>query len=220
MKDFLRHICAAVLIALVAMPATAQLYDTNTNSGDGYYRFRNAKNTNHSITLANDQFTYQSIVGVAGGASNARNEEYWPYMLNCACAFLKNDIHLIVNNTDNDIISPAEVIYGNKKNTNTSNYDYDLIAQGTSLLSMTAGKYVGTAAGDIPVDGRYIQIQKVDGTGANTRYKATIKLDASYTVLFWTYTIDMGTRNFIDDSGNFALSEDVPDSATMLMSRI
>ena len=220
MKDFFKHICTAVLIALVTLPAMAQLYDVRTNNGDGYYRFRNAKHTNHSIILANDKFTYQSVVGVAGGASNARNEAYWPYMLNCACAFLKNDIHLIESDTDNDIISPAAVIYGDKRNTNTSNVDYDLIAQGASFLSMTAGKYVGTSVGDIPVDGRYIQIQKVDGEGADTRYKATIKLDASYTFFIWTYNIDMGTRNFIDDNGNFALSEDVPDSAMWYIDRI
>ena len=220
MKDFFKHICTAVLIALVTLPATAQLYDVGTNNGDGYYRFRNAKHTNHSIILANDKFTYQSVVGVAGGASNARNEAYWPYMLNCACAFLQNDIHLIESDTDNDVISPAAVIYGDKRNTNTSNIDYDLIAQGASLLSMTAGKYVGTSVGDIPVDGRYIQIQKVDGEGADTRYKATIKLDASYTFLIWTYNIDMGTLNFIDDNGNFALSEDVPDSAMWYIDRI
>ena len=128
MKDFFKHICTAVLIALVTLPAMAQLYDVGTNNGDGYYRFRNAKHTNHSIILANDKFTYQSVVGVAGGASNARDEAYWPYMLNCACAFLKNDIHLIESDTDNDVISPAAVIYGYKRNTNTSNVDYDLIA--------------------------------------------------------------------------------------------
>ncbi len=204
MKINLNKMCAIAMLALCSLPAMAQL------NGDGYYRVRNAQNTNHIISLANDSFTYQSIVGVAGGASNAIKEEYWPYMLNCACAFLKNDIHLI---SETDIISPAAVIYADKKNTNSSNYDYNLIAQGTSLLSMTAGKYVGTNAGDIPVDGKYIQIQKVDGSGATTRYKATITLQASYTLLFWTYTIDMGTRNFCDDNGYFGLCEDVPENA-------
>ena len=192
--------CVALLLTLCSLPALAQI------GGDGYYRVRNAQNTNHTISLANDRFTYQSVVGVAGGASNAIKEEYWPYMLNCACAFLKNDIHLI---NETDIISPAAVIYADKKNANASNYDYNLIAQGTSLLSMTAGKYVGTTAGDIPVDGKYIQIQKVDGSGATTRYKATITLQASYFI----FTINMGTRNFCDENGIFGLSEDVPDNA-------
>ena len=220
MKKLTQQFCLLALISLCALPAMAQLYDLNTNAGDGYYRIRNAKHTNHSITLANDKFTYQSIVGVAGGASNAAKEEYWPYMLNCACAFLKNDIHLQTTDVDNDIISSAAVIYGDRKNTSTNNYDYNLIAQGTSLLSMTAGKYHGDNAGDIPVDGRYIQIQKVDGSGANTRYKATIKLDATYTVFIFPITIDMGTRNFIDDNGNFGLSESVPDSAMWYIDRI
>ena len=204
MKINLNKMCVMVLLALCSLPAMAQL------NGDGYYRVRNAQNTNHIISLANDRFTYQSVVGVAGGASNAIKEEYWPYMLNCACAFLKNDIHLI---NETDIISPAAVIYADKKNTNSNNYDYNLIAQGTSLLSMTAGKYVGTNAGNIPVDGKYIQIQQVDGSGATTRYKATITLQATYSILFFTYTIDMGTRNFCDENGNFGLCEDVPENA-------
>ncbi len=200
MKKYILNTCALLLMALCALPAMAQL------NGDGYYRVRNAQNTNHIISLANDRFTYQSIIGVAGGASNAINSSYWPYMLNCACAFLKNDIHLI---SETNIISPAAVIYADKKNTSSGNYDYNLIAQGTSLLSMTTGKYHGDNAGDIPVDGKYIQIQKVDGNGATTRYKATIELKASY--LF--FTINMGTRNFCDENGNFGLCEDVPENA-------
>lgn len=196
----IQNTCVLMLIALCALPAMAQL------NGDGYYRVRNAQNTNHIISLANDRFTYQSIIGVAGGASNATNNSYWPYMLNCACAFLKNDIHLI---SETDIISPAAVIYADKKNTSTNNYDYNLIAQGTSLLSMTTGKYHGDNAGDIPVNGKYIQIQKVDGNGATTRYKATIELKASYII----FTINMGTRNFCDENGNFGLCEDVPENA-------
>ena len=60
--------------------------------------------------------------------------------MKCATTFLQNDIHMVA---DPDIIDLATVIYADKRNENPNNYDYNLIGQGTSLLTLTTATYNG-----------------------------------------------------------------------------
>ena len=188
MKNNIKKICAIALLALCSLPAMAQL------NGTGYYRFRNAQNTSDYISIANDKFNYTTVIstagggltGVAGSAGQARAME-------CATKYLQNDIHLI---NDSEVINASSIIYAAKRSTNPSNYEYNLIGQGTSLLTLTTGTYPGTV--QLKFSDLYVTISAVSGSGANTLYNAYMPLKASNFSL-----ADLGIRYFVDTNGKF-----------------
>jgi hypothetical protein len=195
-KTTIHHLCALALAALCALPAVAQL------NGTGYYRIRNAAQTSDYISLANDKFNYHTCISIAcGGLGAALGSDGQARALACAGKYLSTDIHMV---NDADIIIPGAVIYAKKKNTNTSNYDYNLINQGTSLLTLTTGTY--DASYNLAFDNRYANIEKVSGSGANTLYTAKIELKSSTSVPLFGQP-SLGTRYLIDNSGVLALSE-------------
>ena len=181
---------AAALLAVCSLPMNAQL------SGTGYYRFRNSANTSDYICLANDKFNYTTIISSAAGGlsklmfdrTNAVNRATV-----CATNYLQTDIHLV---EDEECIDPSTVIYA--KNT-TGSY-YDLIGQGTSLLSLTTGQYPGSVV--LNFENITALLTKVSGSGANTLYTSRVSLKAS------NYSsADLGNRYFIDNGGKFDISE-------------
>ena len=191
MKKLFRNVGAAALMALFALPAMAQLGD------DGFYRFRNAQYTSDYISIANDLFNYTTCISTAGGnLSGMMTSAGQTRALECAGKFLETDIHMI---DDPDCIFPASVIYAKK---NTGN-QYNLIGQGTSLLTLTTGSYAGTLT--IRFNQRYITIQSVSGSGANTLYIASIELkSANYS----SYG-NLGTRYFVEnEDGKFVIDPD------------
>ena len=68
-----------------------------------------------------------------------------------------------------------EYLYAQKKNTNASNYDFNLIGQGTSLLTLTTGMYDGSSA-DAYFVNIYATINSVSNSGTPPRYTAKIDL--------------------------------------------
>lgn len=175
---------------LCCLPMAAQL------NGTGFYRFRNSQNTSDYISLANDKFNYTTIISSAAGGlgklmfdrTNAINRATV-----CATNYLQTDIHLVV---DEETIDPSTVIYA--KNT-TGNY-YDLIGQGTSLLSLTTGRYPGTV--ELDFENITALLSKVSGSGASALYTSRVSLKAS------NYSsADLGDRYFIDNAGKFDISE-------------
>jgi hypothetical protein len=192
MKKIFHNICVVALMALCALPAMAQL------NGSGYYRFRNAQNTSDYISIANDKFNFTTVISTAGGGLGTVTGNGLPCAMDCTGKYLQNDIHLV---NDPDIINPGSVIFAKKRNTNTSNYEYNLIGQGTSLLTLTSGSYPGTFT--VTFSNRYITINSAGGSGANTLYTAKIVLQGSY--IFGSYTL--GTEYFVDNNGTFAISE-------------
>ena len=192
----IQNTCALMLIALCALPAMAQL------NGTGYYRFRNAQYSTEYISMSNDLFNYTTCISTAcGGLSQATSSEGQARAMACVGKYLETDIHMI---NDADIIVPGSVVYAKKKNTNSSNYEYNLIGQGTSLLTLTTGTYPGTA--QLKFEDRYITIKAVSGSGANTLYTASIELKSSTYVLFVGYP-NLGIRYLIDNNGTFSVSE-------------
>lgn len=190
-KTTIHHLCALALAALCALPAVAQL------NGTGYYRFRNAAQTSDYISLANDKFNYHTCISIAcGGLGAALGSAGQARALACAGKYLSTDIHMV---NDADIIIPGAVIYAKKKNTNTSNYDYNLINQGTSLLTLTTGTYDGSW--DLDFYDNYINIVKASGSGATTLYTASITLKAQNNSM-----ANLGTRYFVDDNGTFSIN--------------
>lgn len=196
MKNIKRNALAVAVTALCSLPAMAQI------SGTGYYRFRNADRTSDHISLANDKFNFTTCIGSAcGGLSKASSAAGQARAMECAGRFLQTDIHLI---DDADCINPGSVIYAKKKNSNPTNYEYNLIGQGTSLLTLTTGTYPGSV--ELEFQDRYITIQPASGSGANTLYTASIEL-ASSTYVFLVGYPNLGVRYFVDQDGTFALNE-------------
>ena len=177
MKKQLLHMCAVFLIALCVLPAFGQIGQDK----DGYYRVRNSQNPTHYIGLANDKFSYQTLVGSASTAWSNKEAR-----ITYAAAFLRNDVHVLEENEE--IISPASVIYIMGQVNSNSNQNYNLIAQGTSFRTLATGKFVGSFAGTHRFD-QWLIIEKAsDNSGLFT---AKINLGT-------TGGISIGTRYFRD----------------------
>jgi len=190
-----RIINLTIMLMLCCLPSAAQL------NGTGFYRFRNAQNTMHYISLANDLFNYTTCIGTAcGGLSQALSSAGQARALACAGKYLETDIHLV---DDADCIDAGSVIYAQKKNTNSSNYDYNLIGQGTSLLTLTTGTYPGSV--QLQFQDRYATIERKSGSGANTLYTAKIELKSSTSVILYGQP-SLGTRYLVDDNGKLAIN--------------
>ena len=188
MKRIIYQTCVVVLMALCAVPAMAQL------NGTGYYRFRNAQNTSDYISITNDKFNYVTVISTAGGGiSGVATDEGQARAMVCATRYLQNDIHMV---NDPDVIDLATIIYAKKKNAYDTDYDYNLIGQGTSLLTLTTGTYDGFF--DFIFKNLYVSINKVSGDGANALYTTSMPLKASNNSM-----ADLGVRYFVDESGYF-----------------
>lgn len=191
-KNYMTRMAAAALVMLCSLPTMAQL------NGTGFYRFRNAERTGEYISLTNDKFNFTKAISTAcGGLSNASSSAGQARALECVGKYLQTDIHMV---EDEECIDPASVIYAQKRNTNTSNYDYNLIGQGTSLLTLTSGKYPSSIF-PLTFQDRYINIKYSSGSGANSLYIASIELKATSSIA------NLGIRYFVDNNGTFAISE-------------
>ncbi|MBR0492974.1 MAG: chitobiase/beta-hexosaminidase C-terminal domain-containing protein [Muribaculaceae bacterium] len=194
MKKTFRRLCIVALLTLCVQPALAQL------NGTGFYRFRNVARPTEYISITNDRFNYYTIIDDAGGGTDIiSNNAAQQRAVTCSIRFLQNDIHMV---EDPDIIDLASVIYADKKNTNPENYDYNLIGQGTSLLTLTTGSY-RTLLLFFPVtlnfENLYVSLNAVNGDGADTQYTASMPLKASG----YGDAGDLGDRYFVDQDGKF-----------------
>jgi len=190
------------IFLLLALALTGALNCMAQLNGTGFYRFRNADRETDYISIANDKFNYTTAISSAcGGLSQASSSDGQARALECAGKYLDTDIHLVDNA---DCIDPGSVIYAQKRTTNPNNYDYNLIGQGTSLLTLTTGTYPGTV--NLKFEDRYVTIDKFSGSGANTLYTAKIELKSSTYVLFVGYP-NLGTRYLVDDNGKLAINE-------------
>lgn len=188
MKINLNKMCAIAMLALCSLPAIAQL------NGTGYYRFRNSARTSDYITIANDKFNYTTVISTAGGGLwNVALGDGRTYAMQCATKILQNDIHLV---SDPDVIDLSSVIYAKKRTIYEDDYEYNLIGQGTSLLTLTTGTYPGNVV--LEFKNLYVSLNAVSGSGANTLYTASIPLKASNNSM-----ADLGIRYFVDEGGQF-----------------
>ncbi len=196
-----RFMIISALLTLSCLPTAAQL------NGSGFYRFRNAQHTSDYISMANDIFNYKTIVDDAcGGFTNAAGQDGQNRALACVGKYLETDIHMV---EDADFIDPGTVIYAQKRNTNSNNYDYNLIGQGTSLLTLTTGKVShpnSLFSPSMTFSDRYISIKKVGGDGTGSLYTAQIELSGSLKYI-GTSNQTLGTRFFVDNAGMFDISD-------------
>ena len=188
MKINLNKMCAIALLTLCSLPAMAQL------NGTGYYRFRNSARTSDYISIANDKFNYTTVISTAGGgltgvASSAGQER----AMTCATRYLQNDIHMI---NDTEVIDLSSIIYADKAYVDPSDNEYNLIGQGTSLLTLSSGTYPGFFT--LIFKELYVTINRVSGSGSNSLYTASMPLKASNNSM-----ADLGIRYFVDEGGQF-----------------
>ena len=195
---------------LVALALTAALNCMAQLGNDGFYRFHNVQE-NHYISLANDKFSYQFLFGtVSNGLSNLVNNQdiIKPLLLDAADMYMKSDIHLV---EDDECIDPSTILYLSKY----SGSKYNIIAQGTSLLTLTTGNYVASVR--LYFNDLYTT---VSSSGNSNNYTASINIAASgvenISYDSWKFLIGkntflnnakLGTHYFVDNAGIFAIAE-------------
>lgn len=221
-----RTIIISALLTLCCLPMAAQL------NGTGFYRLRNAQNTTDYISMANDKFSYQFLFGsstdskfgkanqVGGGLSNlsSNTTTVKDLVFKAAEIFLRNGIHL---EEDGEIIDPSTILYLQKT---TGSY-YNIIGQGTSLLTLTTGAYeasVRVIFNDIAA-----QITSSSGSGKNTLYTASINIAATdvENISYNSFMFSLGKSTFLnnaklgkyyfyDNNGSFAIQSSNSDNKT------
>ena len=198
MKNVIQNTISVVLLALCTVSAIAQI------NGTGYYHFRNAQNASDYMSLTNDKFNFSIVITAGGGAGQVTGNGL-PSALDCASKYMQNDIHLV---DDANCIIPAAVVYAKKRyETNDNDLDYNLIGQGTSLLTLLSGTHQ-TGYSFITVNlvfqDRYTTIKKVSGSGPNSLYTAQIELKGTANLIG---NKSLGIRYFVDNDGTFAINE-------------
>ena len=171
-----------VLAFSCTMTSMAQL------NGSGYYRMYNSYNTTHYLSFANYLFNYTTVIGSASSTWNNPAPA-----LTRAGNYLKTDIHLVDDATCTNV---STIFYLKKRTNSSTNYEYDIQAQGTSLLALTTGMHNGSFI-KVYFKNRYITIKKNNSSDV---YSASIELTS-------TSGNTLGTRYFIDNSGTFAIAE-------------
>lgn len=171
-------------------------------NGNGYYRIRNADRSNEFISIANDFFNISTCISNGGGLDGLNSHGGTPYALNGAKMFLRNDIHLVNNQTD--IIRPSEVIYAKRRGSNYPN-QFNLIAQGTSLLTLTSAYHNGNVG--LTFENLYLEVLSTGGSGENTQYTASMTLQPSGSYSQYS----LGKFYFVDSTGVFNIDQSYSD---------
>ena len=214
----MKKIYTIALLLSIALSTQAQL------NGSGYYRVRNAQNTGNYISMANDKFSYQFLFGgsadsnfgsaqqIGGGLSNLKDHTtiVKNLVFKGAEIFLMNDIHLV---EDADCIDPSSVLYLQ----NSSGSLYNIIGQGTSLLTLTTGSY--KASVELIFNDIYATISRSSGSGANAKYSVSVNIEASdveninYSSLAFAFgkslfmsQAKLGSYYFYDNNGTFSIN--------------
>ena len=174
--------------------------------------------------MANDKFSYQFLFGgsadsnfggaqqVGGGLSNlsSNTSTVKDLVFKGAEIFLKNAIHL---EEDADCIDPSTILYLK----NNSGSLYNIISQGTSLLTLTTGSY--KASVELIFNDIYATISRSSGSGANALYTASVNIAASdvenisYNSLLFNLgkssfmnQAKLGAYYFYDNNGTFGIN--------------
>lgn len=198
----MKQLFLTVILLSSALLTFAQL------GSDGFYRIRNAQNTNDYLSLANDILNYTVIVdNAAGGFTNLTGSAGQNRAMECARLYMNTDIHVI---EDDDCIDPATILYI-KKSANKG--QYDLIGQSTSLIKLTTGKVVHTTV-TATFENIYAHIDKVSGSGINSQYTAYVTLSGhvqGYKTVFGIQipidqTQSLGDRYLVDNNKTFDIA--------------
>lgn len=207
-----KHILLACAL-FAPLAASAQL------NGSGYYRLKN-KATGYYATLASDEMSYQKVVDGIGGSNligdtdlkwgfltatgtpnNPSTNGAYPTVIAKMGCYLQNDIRQVKDGT----LNTASVFYLEKKGN-----QYNLLAEGTDLKTITTGQYSATIKVDFP--GFYTNIKSL----GNNLYNIYIPVSATATVkkiITINATITVGNYYFCDNAGTFGVEKDASDKA-------
>ncbi len=186
------------ILALTAalVPAQAQL------GNDGFYRVRSVTKPTDYVTLVDNQFSYNHIMGdLGGGISNYLKDadKFKTACMKGVQEYLATDIAMA--KTEAQITDPGTILYFKKK----SGSSYDFEVQGTSLHEIATGTYTySQKLGNITINTVYATVNSTADTPAE--YEIGIPMKFTYEIKKWIFTIpvdaDLGTNYFCDENGS------------------
>ena len=175
------------ILALTAalVPAQAQL------GKNGFYRVRSVTKPTDYVTLVDNQFSYDHIMGdLGGGISNYGTDAFKTACMKGVQEYLATDIAMA--KAEAQITDPGTILYFKKK----SGSSYDFEVQGTSLHEIATGTYTRSGSfGNIAINTVYATVTSTADTPAE--YEIGVPMKFKY-----IGTADLGTNYFCDENGS------------------
>ena len=181
------------ILALTAalVPAQAQL------GKDGFYRVRSVTKPTDYVSLVDNQFSYDHIMGdLGGGIKNYKTDAFKTACMKGVQEYLATDIAMA--KAEAQITDPGTILYFKKK----SGSSYDFEVQGTSLHEIATGTYTRSGLlGNITINTVYATVTSTADTPAE--YEIGIPMKFTYK-LFGLFPVnaDLGTNYFCDENGS------------------
>ena len=176
------------ILALTAalVPAQAQL------GNDGFYRVRSVTKPTDYVSLVDNQFSYDHIMGdLGGGIRNYKTDAFKTACMKGVQEYLATDIAMA--KAEAQITDPGTILYFKKK----SGSSYDFEVQGTSLHEIATGTYTySQKLGNITINTVYATVNST----ADTPAKYEIGVPMKFRYIF--KTVDLGTNYFCDENGS------------------
>ena len=179
------------ILALTAalVPAQAQL------GNDGFYRVRSVTKPTDYVTLVDNQFSYNHIMGDLGGGIKNYIFNFDKFKTACMKGvqeYLATDIAMA--KAEAQITDPGTILYFKKK----SGSSYDFEVQGTSLHEIATGTYTRSGSfGNIAINTVYATVNSTSGSGTSTQYIIGVPMKFTYGLV----SADLGTNYFCDENG-------------------
>lgn len=180
------------ILALTAalVPAQAQL------GNDGFYRVRSVTKPTDYVSLVDNQFSYNHIMGdLGGGISNYGNDAFKTACMKGVQEYLATDIAMA--KAEAQITDPGTILYFKQK----SGSSYDFEVQGTSLHEIATGTYTySQKLGNIAINTVYATVNSTADNPAE--YEIGVPMKFKYKLFgFIPVNADLGTNYFCDENG-------------------
>ena len=177
------------ILALTAalVPAQAQL------GKNGFYRVRSVTKPTDYVSLVDNQFSYNHIMGDLGGGIKNYIFNFDKFKTACMKGvqeYLATDIAMA--KAEAQITDPGTILYFKKK----SGSSYDFEVQGTSLHEIATGTYTRSGSfGNIAINTVYATVTSTADTPAE--YEIGVPMKFTYGLV----SADLGTNYFCDENG-------------------
>jgi len=186
-KQMKKTLLTILALTAALVPAQAQL------GKNGFYRVRSVTKPTDYVTLVDNQFSYNHIMGdLGGGISNYLKDadKFKTACMKGVQEYLATDIAMA--KTEAQITDPGTILYFKKK----SGSSYDFEVQGTSLHEIATGTYTRSSWINVDINTVYATVTSTADTP--TEYEIGVPMKLTY--LF--KTADLGTNYFCDENGS------------------